>query len=238
MVNLKNYTHVSKLFVLLLTFTLLFSCAHSNYTVVKIEGKKIGINEQYTAKEEVENYIKPYREHINADLNEVLAYCPETLEKSKGQYQTSIGDYLADVSLHRANKVFLLREKKAIDACLLNHGGIRSIIPQGNVTARTAFEIMPFENSAIIVALKKEQILELAKYFIEVKKPHPLAGITFTIDKNIASTIERKAKVFKEQTRTKKQLFWAVISANGMKKTTYTEKLIVAVLVGEDLFKS
>lgn len=60
----------------------------------------------------------------------------------------------------------------------------------------------------------------------------------FTIDKNIASTIERKAKVFKEQTRTKKQLFWAVISANGMKKTTYTEKLIVAVLVGEDLFKS
>lgn len=184
MVNLKNYTHVSKLFVLLLTFTLLFSCAHSNYSVVKIEGKKIGINEQYTAKEEVENYIKPYREHINADLNEVLAYCPETLEKSKGQYQTSIGDYLADVSLQRANKVFLLREKKAIDACLLNHGGIRSIIPQGNVTARTAFEIMPFENSAIIVALKKEQILELAKYFIEVKKPHPLAGITFTIDKN------------------------------------------------------
>jgi 2',3'-cyclic-nucleotide 2'-phosphodiesterase (5'-nucleotidase family) len=35
-----------------------------------------------------------------------------------------------------------------------------------------------------VVALKKEQIQELAKYIIDVKKPQPLAGITFTIDKN------------------------------------------------------
>jgi 2',3'-cyclic-nucleotide 2'-phosphodiesterase (5'-nucleotidase family) len=184
MVNLKNYTQVPKLFVLLLTFTLLFSCAKPNYSVVKIEGKKIGINQQHTANEAVENFIKPYRDHIDNDLNEVLAYCPETLDKSKGQYQTSIGDYLADISLARANKIFFAREKITIDACLLNHGGIRSIIPQGNVTARTAFEIMPFENSGIVVALKKEQIQELAKYIIDVKKPQPLAGITFTIDKN------------------------------------------------------
>lgn len=184
MVNLKNYSHVPKLFVLLLTFTLLFSCAKPNYSVVKIEGKKIGINQQHTANEAVENFIKPYREHIDNDLNEVLAYCPETLDKSKGQYQTLIGDYLADSSLKIANKVFQMRENKSIDACLLNHGGIRSVIPQGNVTARTAFEVMPFENSAIVVALKKEQILELTKYFIDVKKPQPLSGITFTIDKN------------------------------------------------------
>lgn len=201
MVNLKNYTHVSKLFVLLLTFTLLFSCAKPNYSVVKIEGKKIGINEQYTSKEEVENYIKPYRDRINNDLNEVLAYSPETLEKSKGQYQTTIGDYLADISLKGANKIFLLREKKSIDACLLNNGGIRSIIPQGNVTARTAFEIMPFENSAVVIALKNEQILELVSYFIEVKKPHPLSGITFTIDKNnMAKNILIQGKPVQENT--------------------------------------
>ena len=184
MVNLKNYNVVLKHFVLLLTFISLIACSSQKYQVTKIEGKKIGLTEKQESKTEIENYIKPYREHIDNQLNEVLAYAPETLEKSKGQYQTSIGNYLADISLQRANKIFQLRENKSIDACLLNHGGIRSIIPQGNVTARTAFEIMPFENSAIVVALKKEQILELAKYFIEVKKPHPLSGITFTIDKN------------------------------------------------------
>ncbi len=80
--------------------------------------------------------------------------------------------------------MFLKRHQKTVDICLLNHGGIRSIIPKGNVTTRTAFEIMPFENSLVVIALKGEQILELVDYFIVTKKAHPLAGMTFTIDKN------------------------------------------------------
>ena len=86
--------------------------------------------------------------------------------------------------MKRGNVVFNMREKKNIDICLLNHGGIRSILPKGNVTARTAFEIMPFENTMVVIALKEEQIFELVDYFIAEKKPHPLSGITFTIDKN------------------------------------------------------
>jgi 2',3'-cyclic-nucleotide 2'-phosphodiesterase (5'-nucleotidase family) len=43
---------------------------------------------------------------------------------------------------------------------------------------------MPFENSLVVIALKGEQILELVDYFIVTKKAHPLAGMTFTIDKN------------------------------------------------------
>jgi 2',3'-cyclic-nucleotide 2'-phosphodiesterase (5'-nucleotidase family) len=78
----------------------------------------------------------------------------------------------------------MAREKKNIDLCILNHGGIRSILPKGNVTTRTAFEIMPFENSLVVIALKGEQILELVDYFITTKKPHPLSGITFTIGKD------------------------------------------------------
>jgi 2',3'-cyclic-nucleotide 2'-phosphodiesterase (5'-nucleotidase family) len=43
---------------------------------------------------------------------------------------------------------------------------------------------MPFENSAVVIALKGEQVLELVNYIISEKKPHPLKGMTFTIDKN------------------------------------------------------
>jgi 2',3'-cyclic-nucleotide 2'-phosphodiesterase (5'-nucleotidase family) len=35
-----------------------------------------------------------------------------------------------------------------------------------------------------VVALKGEQILEMVNYFISEKKPHPISGIKFTIDKN------------------------------------------------------
>lgn len=190
MVNLKKYNDVLKLFVIFLTLSLVVSCSKQSYYVSKIEGKRITVTDKETQDSQIDNFIKPYREHINKDLDSILAYCPVTLDKSDGKWQTTIGNLMADVTLQRGNIVFLAREKKEINLCILNNGGIRAMLPKGNVTTRTAFEIMPFENGLVVVALKGEQILEMVDYFIATKKPHPLSGITFTISKdNIAKNI-------------------------------------------------
>jgi 2',3'-cyclic-nucleotide 2'-phosphodiesterase (5'-nucleotidase family) len=199
MVNLKNYNDVLKLFVIFLTYSLFVSCSQQKYNLTKIEGKQIAITEKEKPNLQYENFIKPYREHIDNDLNTVLAYCPETLDKSNGEWQTSIGNLLADITLQQGNNLFLAREKINLDVCLLNHGGIRSILPKGNVTPKTAYEIMPFENSLVIIALKGEQIFELVDYFIATKKPHPLSGITFIIGKdNLAKNILVKGKAIQK----------------------------------------
>jgi 2',3'-cyclic-nucleotide 2'-phosphodiesterase (5'-nucleotidase family) len=187
MVNLKKYNGFLKLFVIFLTLLLIISCGKQNYYVSKIEGKQIKIAESNIKADnnnQIETYLKPFREHINKDLDSTLAYCPETLDKSNGKWQTALGNLLADATLKLGNTVFQTRENKTIDLCILNSGGIRAILPKGKVTSRTAFEIMPFENSMVVVALKGEQIFEMVTYFIATKKPHPLSGITFTIDKN------------------------------------------------------
>ena len=185
MVNLKNYNVGIKFFVLFLTFNLGISCSQQKLYVTKIEGREIGITDKNQGVPEIENFIKPYRDNIDKDLNLPLAFAPQTLDKS-GQWQSTIGNLMSDVTLAKCNPIFVSREKKNIDICLLNHGGIRSIIGQGNVTARTAYEIMPFENSAYVVALKGEQVLEMIQYIIAEKKPHPLSGLTFTIGKDNA----------------------------------------------------
>ncbi|RYX79963.1 hypothetical protein EON73_05995 [bacterium] len=131
----------------------------------------------------IEEFITPYRNHINNDLNTVLAYAPENIDKI-GKWQTKIGNLQSTITLAAANKIFNQRENKNIDICLLNNGGIRSIINKGNVTTRTAFELMPFENNLVVAVLEGEDILEMINYIIEEKKPHPLVGLTFTIDKN------------------------------------------------------
>ena len=59
----------------------------------------------------------------------------------------------------------------------------------------------------------------------------------FVIDKEYAAKLLNKVKVFKDKTRTKKQIFIAMISANGIKKTIYSEELISGVVTLEDLFK-
>jgi 2',3'-cyclic-nucleotide 2'-phosphodiesterase (5'-nucleotidase family) len=184
MVKLKKYNQFFKLFVIIITALTIVSCAKPHYQLTKIEGKRIPITNSAQETPEIEKYIRPYREHINADLSEVLAYNPTTLDKSNGKWQSTLGNLMADVSLKAGQKVFQLREKKSISICILNSGGIRSILPKGNITARTAFEIMPFENSLVVIALKGEQIKELVDYFIATKKSHPLTGLTFTIAKD------------------------------------------------------
>jgi 2',3'-cyclic-nucleotide 2'-phosphodiesterase (5'-nucleotidase family) len=184
MVNVKKSVLVLKHFVLILTLIVFGTNCSAQLVVYKIEGKQINVNEKAFSLAEYNAYIAPYKNRIDTDLNTVLATCPETLEKSKGQWQTNIGDFLADATLEKTNPVFKMREKLDIDICILNHGGIRAILPKGDVTTRTAFEIMPFENTTVVVALLGEQIAEFADYFIQEKKPHPISGITFTIDVN------------------------------------------------------
>ncbi|MFH7011382.1 5'-nucleotidase C-terminal domain-containing protein [Flavobacterium sp. FlaQc-52] len=183
MVKLKKYNGFLKLFVIFLTLFFITSCS-KNYNLTKIEGKQLPITEKAPQTPEIETFITPYRNNINKDLDSILAYSPETLEKSTGKWQTSIGNLIADVCLKRGNTVFNAREKKDIDLCFLNHGGIRAILPKGNVTKRTAFEIMPFENNLVVLALKGEQLVAMTSYIIKEKKPHPLAGMTFTISKD------------------------------------------------------
>ncbi|MBC5842717.1 5'-nucleotidase C-terminal domain-containing protein [Flavobacterium sp. F-380] len=186
MVNLKKYNDVFKLFVIFLTFSTIVSCSNRTYTVTRIEGKQLPITAANADENDntIENYISPYRSRINKDLDSVLAFCPVTLDKKAINLQSTIGNMMADVVLEYGNKVFEKRENKSISICILNNGGIRAILPKGNVTARNGFEIMPFENSLVVIALRGREIRELIAYFVKERQAHPLAGLTFTIDKN------------------------------------------------------
>ncbi len=182
MVKLKKYRCAVKRFGLFLTF-LLLSCAPKTYHVNRVEGREIGVVESGGTNAGIEEFIKPYRENIDKDMNVVLAYAPQTLDKS-GQWQCTIGNLMADLTLDFGNRVFEKRQGRKIDMCLLNFGGIRSIIPKGDVTTRTAFEVMPFENKIIVAEMKGEQINEIVNYIIAEKKAHPISGLTFTIAKD------------------------------------------------------
>lgn len=189
MVNLKKYLRLKNHFILILTFIALSSCAEKKYAVTRIEAKQISINQNIQASNDYEAFIQPYKKNIDQDLSSILAFAPFTLDKS-GTWQSPIGNLQADITLKAAQKIFNLRTGKNVAICLLNNGGIRSIISKGNITTRTGFELMPFENNLVVVALKGEAIVELVNYFIREKKPHPLAGLTFEIKNNQPENIQ------------------------------------------------
>ena len=60
----------------------------------------------------------------------------------------------------------------------------------------------------------------------------------YVLDKEYIEVLNRKAAVFKEKTRTRKQIFMAMIAANGLKNNFYAEDRISTVVTLDDLFKS
>ncbi len=59
----------------------------------------------------------------------------------------------------------------------------------------------------------------------------------FTITKSYAQNIQNKIEVFKKHTKTDKTLYFAMISANGLKENMYSEELVSEVVTLDDLFK-
>lgn len=182
MIISKKYNTPAWRFVLFLTMLQFTACGTTGLHNTKVEAKKIAITDVLPETTAIESYIAPYRNIINRELDSVLAYAPETFDKSKGKWNTTIGNLLANATFTKADTLFYIRQHLHIDFCLLNHGGIRSVIAKGPVTTRTAFEVMPFENSVKIVALKGSKIYEMADYIAREGRAHPLAGITIILN--------------------------------------------------------
>ena len=58
----------------------------------------------------------------------------------------------------------------------------------------------------------------------------------FVISKSYAKDIEARQAIFKEQTRTKKQIQWCLITNNGVARNEYFKTLINHVIVMDDLY--
>ena len=184
----------NKYFILGFLICLIFSCNPEKH-LRKIEGKRIGITDTLASNKAIEDYIKPFREHIDKDLDSILAFATNSFTKNSTILNTSIGNLMADAVLELSNPIFKSRTGKDIDMVLLNHGGIRSNISKGNITARTAYEIMPFNNIVVVAQLKGVYIKELIQYLQLAKRAHPISELKIKLDSNfelIEATIKNK----------------------------------------------
>lgn len=173
-----------KQFVIFITFCFIVSCKPEQVKVEEIVGMQIVIDSSLAKEVQIDSFIEPYYKRINTILDSTLAYAPKMLSKDDGRYNTSEGNLMADLILEQSSPIFKSRTGNDVDFVLFNHGGIRSIISKGNVSARTAYEVMPFENGITVVELSGSSVLELAKFVINSGRAHPVAGIQIIIDNN------------------------------------------------------
>jgi len=166
----------------LISMLCLWACQEEANTLTHIEGKQVQINDSISKDETLEEYIKPYRKRIEDEMQGKLAYTPKAMYKSDYDLNTPIGNMMADAVMEMANPVFQSRTGNSIDVVLLNYGGIRSGINAGDISTKTAYNIMPFENKVAVAAFTSSELRSLVEFLAQQKTAHPFSGLQIVLD--------------------------------------------------------
>ena len=146
-------------------------------------GYNIEINQKVLSDSSIVKYYQPFKKILEESLmNTPISYSPETYKKNDGELNSTLSNMFADATYEMSNPVFNKMSGKNIDIVLLNNGGIRSIISRGNISEKTAFELMPFENSIVVLELNGLSIIKMIDYLRKVKLQHPISGLQITLN--------------------------------------------------------
>lgn len=141
-----------------------------------------------------EGIIQQYKESLEADMDRLLVYSEHVMER--GTPEGKLNNFVADLVLDIGQDIYQPEDSKPIDFCLLNYGGLRVPLPEGEITYSRVFELLPFENEMVVVTLSGEKALELFQYLATASKGMPVSGIRLTISKNIPQSIQIQGNEF------------------------------------------
>lgn len=172
---------------LLLTF-LGISCLHQSNQVSKITTETSQLDTLVGQDSSLIEVYAPYKKKMNEEIHKVLSYAPKHLTRTDGKMQSSLGNLIADLMFEKANSLYTEETGREIDFVFSNYGGIRSGIWEGDVRAAHVFNLMPFDNTIVVVELTREKVDALFQFFLENNRAHPLS-------KQVQVTIENKKTI-------------------------------------------
>lgn len=155
----------------------------SEFTLQKVQSTTFSVDKNSSQDTSLINFIAPYKSRIDTEMDSTLAFTPRSISKKDSKYNTAIGNMMADAVFELANPIFKSRTGYTFNAVLLNHGGIRSGMSKGNITTRTAYEIMPFENEVVVVELSGKQMKEMYRY-LSTGIAHPISNLEIILNKD------------------------------------------------------
>ena len=81
--------------------SLFLSCDNSKQ-LVNTKGENISISKEMPSDKAIEAVIDPYKINLDKSMNEVLSYAVDTYSKNDGDYNTAIGNLMADAVFSRS----------------------------------------------------------------------------------------------------------------------------------------
>lgn len=137
--------------------------------------KNIYITDQLKENEAMNAAIQPYKQELEGKMNTVISHT--NVELTKAGDNSNLGNLLADYTFEGADEWAKKNNRPAVDAAVINIGGIRTIIPKGDIQTKQIYEVMPFENEIVIVKMSGKGMEGLFDYYLKTQKNNPVSHL-------------------------------------------------------------
>lgn len=146
--------------------------ACSSVNTISAESELVPITDEYAVTSKVDSLIAPYQEDLKAEMNEVIAQAEKDF--TSGRPNGSLNNWAADLVLVSQTRNVRLSIPVMV---ILNFGGLRNSINQGNVTIGDIYKVMPFDNEIVWTELPISALKDIEAYLIN-SGGEPIAGAT------------------------------------------------------------
>ncbi|MBW1702038.1 MAG: 5'-nucleotidase C-terminal domain-containing protein [Deltaproteobacteria bacterium] len=126
--------------------------------------------------------LQPYIDKVASRLSEVIGHAEEIFYyKDTKNKETALGNIIADSMLWYTKKM-------GVDFAIQNGGGIRADLPKGRITMKSIYEVLPFDNSVVVLTLNGSDVQSLFDYIATISFgkgafPQVSEGLSFTINR-------------------------------------------------------
>lgn len=194
-----NFSAMNKSLLKWLSFLFVLaviSCKPTS-TIQKVETASYKFNQKETPPVDSSVYysILPFKNKVDAEMNDLV--CKSSMSFQKNQPEGELGNLIADIIKEEAIRNYNGPDDYPISFSFFNNGGLRASLPEGDITVRNVFELLPFENEMAIVTLKGATLKQLLDY-IAVKGGVPVSGLKMKIRDGKATEIFISGEVFDE----------------------------------------
>ena len=174
---------ITKLSISFFLFLFLLSCS-DEYYLISNNYQIIEVSDELDSS--IVNIIKPYKNQLDKEMNMVICFTKSELKK--GKPESKLGNFMCDLSLLKANGI--------ADICIFNNGGLRNIIPKGNITVRDIYKVMPFENELVVLDLNIHEYYNLLKY-VTKRGGEPVGGVNIVAKKDTIITEHNSKEIIR-----------------------------------------
>jgi len=153
----------------------------------KVAGENNGVKEyEFIDKEIPEDKkilaeLETYSKKVDKILSEVIGEAQDDFFNEKSRIEeTPIGDLISDAMEWYGKNI-------GVDFAVQNGGGIRTGIPKGKITKKVIYEVIPFDNSQVVLTLTGKEVADLFNFFAGIKQgdgafPQVSKNVSFTLN--------------------------------------------------------